>query len=414
MKVCSRWRVGWVVAGLLAAADPGVLQAETSGDPTIVGARASNTLAFKLAPALQTMPENYVMCPYALHRVLSLVMEGAEGKTKEELAQLLGWEGDAAARSAAIKALGTALGKSAGEGLVTIDSSLNLLVRSRVRLEDPFLDTVQDTYGVTPMVIKSDDAAKAVEGVNELISRGTRGRITDLVPPGGLGVDNVLTLVSTLYFKGPWADRFPAEQTVQRAFWVPSARTDKQVKMMRRTAGLRHARMEAQGYSLLELPMGGARSQDFSMLILLPDAQDGLPAVEKVLTQAGLEEAIGKLGTTQVTVNLPRFSFSLGGDFTMLLKALGAGRVIAPGDAELGPMSRTDPLRLSALYKETTVDVNETGAEATSAVAAGAAAAAPAGAPKPLVTFIANHPFLFFIRHQPSGLILVMGRVGNP
>ncbi|WP_425510046.1 serpin family protein [Verrucomicrobium spinosum] len=28
--------------------------------------------------------------------------------------------------------------------------------------------------------------------------------------------------------------------------------------------------------------------------------------------------------------------------------------------------------------------------------------------------FIANHPFLFFIRHQPSGLILVMGRVDNP
>nr|WP_156345515.1 serpin family protein [Verrucomicrobium spinosum] len=301
--------------------------------------------------------------PYALHRVLSLVLEGAEGKTREELAQLLGWKADFATRSAAIKELGTALGRSAGEGAVTIDSSLNLLVRNRVRLEDSFLDLAQDTYGVTPMVLKSDDPANAVEGVNELISRGTRGRITNLVPPGGLGADNVLTLVSTLFFKGAWSERFPAEKTVQRPFWVPSARTDKQVKMMRKTGDLRHASMKAGGYGLLELPMG-ARSQDFCMLILLPDAQDGLPAVEKALTQAGLEEAIGKLDSARVTVHLPRFSFSLGGDFTMLLKALGAGRVIAPGDAELGPMSRTVPLRLSALYKETTVDVNETGAEA--------------------------------------------------
>lgn len=256
-----------------------------------------------------------------------------------------------------------------------------------------------------------------MEGVNELISRGTRGRITNLVPPGGLGADNVLTLVSTLFFKGAWSERFPAEKTVQRPFWVPSARTDKQVKMMRKTGDLRHASMKAGGYGLLELPMG-ARSQDFCMLILLPDAQDGLPAVEKALTQAGLEEAIGKLDSARVTVHLPRFSFSLGGDFTMLLKALGAGRVIAPGDAELGPMSRTVPLRLSALYKETTVDVNETGAEAASAVAMAAgpfSSGAPnAEAPKPPVMFIANHPFLFFIRHQPSGLILVMGRVDNP
>lgn len=413
MKVCSRWWLGWVAAGLLGVLGSTSSQAETPR----VGAQASNVLAFKLAPALQTMPDNYVMCPYALHRTLSLVLEGAEGKTREELIQLLGWEGDAAARAAAIKRLGESLGKSAADGQVIIDSTLNLLVRSRVRLEDPFLDAAQDTYGVIPMVVKSDDPAKAVQDINELISRKTRGRITDLVPPGGWTAANSLMVLSTLYFKGPWTDRFAAAETVQRAFWVPSAGKDKMVKMMRRTGGLRHARMEAQGYRLLELPMG-VRSQDYSMLILLPVAQDGLPAVEKSLTQAGLEEAIGRLSATAVTVHLPRFSFSLGGDFTMLLKALGAGRVISPGDAELGPMSRSEPLRLSALYKETSVHVNETGAESASAIAAPADPFASdqqkVMTTVPPVLFIANHPFLFFIRHQPSGLILVMGRVGNP
>lgn len=414
MKVCSRWWAGWVVAGLLGTLGHGAAQADTPR----VGARASNVLAFKLAPALQTMPDNYVMCPYALHRTLSLVMEGSEGKTREELLQLLGWEGDAAARSEAIKRLGESLGKSAADGKVIIDSTMNLLIRKGVQLEDPFLDAAQNTYGVLPQVLKSDDPASAAEAIHELIRRGTRGRITDLVPPGGLRSDpNALALVNTLYFKGPWEDRFLAQDTVQRAFWVPSARKDKQVMMMRRKGTLRHVKMEAQGYGLLEMPMGD-RSQDYSMLILLPAAQDGLPAVEKALTQVGLEEAIGKLESTQVTVHLPRFSFSLGGELSMLLRALGAGRVITPGGAELGPMSRSQPLFLSGLYKETTVDVNEAGAEATSALYA---PADPFGGGKPPeekgpipVLFIANHPFLFYIRHQPSGLILVMGRVGNP
>ncbi|WP_081888250.1 serpin family protein [Verrucomicrobium sp. BvORR034] len=414
MKVCSRWWLGWVATGLLGVLGSMSSQAETPR----VGAQASNVLAFKLAPALQTMPDNYVMCPYALHRTLSLVLEGAEGKTREEMIQLLGWEGDAAARAAAVKRLGESLGKSAADGKVIIDSTMHLLIRKGVQLEDPFLDVAQNTYGVPPLVIKSDDPVSAVEGINELIRRGTRGRITNLVPPGGLVRDtNALSLVSTLYFKGPWADRFPAQDTVQRAFWVPSVRRDKQVMMMRRQGRLRHAKMVAQGYGLLELPMGD-RSQDYSMLILLPVAQEGLPAVEKALTQAGLEEAIGKLESTLVTVHLPRFSFSLGGEFSMLLRALGAGSMITPKVAELGPMSRSQPLYLSGLYKETTVDVNEAGAEATAAIVAPAdpfASGAPPEERGPIpVLFIANHPFLFYIRHRPSGLILVMGRVGNP
>lgn len=414
MKACLRGWGGRVVAGLLGTLGAGAVLADTPR----VGAQASNALAFKLAPALQTMPDNYVMCPYALHRTLSLVLEGTEGKTRAELTQLLGWQGDAASRSEAIKRLGESLGKSAAEGKLVIDSTMNLLVRKGVQLEDPFLDVAQNTYGVLPQVLKNDDPVSAAEAINELIRSGTRGRIRDLVPPGGLRSDpNALALVNTLYFKGPWADRFALQDTVQRAFWVPSIRRDKQVMMMRRQGRLRHAKMEAQGYGLLELPMGD-RSQDYSMLILLPAAQDGLPAVEKALTQAGLEDAIGKLESTLVTVHLPRFSFSLGGEFSMLLRALGAGSMITPKVAELGPMSRSQPLYLSGLYKETTVDVNEVGAEATAAIVAPAdpfASGRPPDQKVPVpVLFIANHPFLFYIRHQPSGLILVMGRVGNP
>ena len=72
MKVCS-WSRGqwWIVmtVGLTCHLCP----AQT---PSVEAARAANTFAFKLAPALHALPENYVVCPYALHRTLSLTLEG--------------------------------------------------------------------------------------------------------------------------------------------------------------------------------------------------------------------------------------------------------------------------------------------------------------------------------------------------
>jgi serpin B len=58
------------------------------------------------------------------------------------------------------------------------------------------------------------------------------------------------------------------------------------------------------------------------------------------------------------------------------------------------------------------VKVDEKGTEAAAATAAVMARAAAALAPP--AEFKADHPFLFFIRDNASGMILFMGRVADP
>lgn len=74
-------------------------------------------------------------------------------------------------------------------------------------------------------------------------------------------------------------------------------------------------------------------------------------------------------------------------------------------------MSPGQDLALSKVVHKAFVDVNEKGTEAAAATAAVMVLTcflSPRG------TFIADHPFLYFIRHNPSNSILFAGRYCSP
>ncbi|MCX6857224.1 MAG: serpin family protein, partial [Verrucomicrobia bacterium] len=60
---------------------------------------------------------------------------------------------------------------------------------------------------------------------------------------------------------------------------------------------------------------------------------------------------------------------------------------------------------------EASIEVNELGAEAAAVTVAAEPFGSPSEKPKRRsALFVANRPFLWVIRHQPTGLILFMGR----
>ena len=69
-------------------------------------------------------------------------------------------------------------------------------------------------------------------------------------------------------------------------------------------------------------------------------------------------------------------------------------------------------LSISAVVHKARVDVDEQGTEA--AAATGVAVGVRAMRPEEPPTFRADHPFVFLIRHNPTGAILFLGRVTNP
>ena len=70
-------------------------------------------------------------------------------------------------------------------------------------------------------------------------------------------------------------------------------------------------------------------------------------------------------------------------------------------------MSPANDLVLSKVVHKAFVEVNEEGTEAAAATAYAMACSMPD-------MFVADHPFLFFIRHNPSKSILFAGRYCSP
>jgi serpin B len=85
-------------------------------------------------------------------------------------------------------------------------------------------------------------------------------------------------------------------------------------------------------------------------------------------------------------------------------------------EADFSGMTAGKELKLAEVYHQTYVAVAEQGTEAAAATAASmmlAMAPQNPDLPKP-VLFIADHPFLVFIRHDASGAMLFQGRVTDP
>jgi serpin B len=75
------------------------------------------------------------------------------------------------------------------------------------------------------------------------------------------------------------------------------------------------------------------------------------------------------------------------------------------------PARAEDRLSIGEVFHKAFVKVDEKGTEAAAATAVSMVAGGPP--PKP-VQFVADHPFLFFLRDRRTGLILFMGRVVDP
>ena len=144
------------------------------------------------------------------------------------------------------------------------------------------------------------------------------------------------------------------------------------------------------------------------MIVLLPDATDGLKALEDRLTVENLNAWLGDLVEREQPVYFPRFEmtkfFSLNG----VLADMGMPSAFDPMSADFSGIDGTRNLCVQTAVHKAFVKVNE---EGTEAAAATGISVGETSVPTP---FTADHPFLFLIRDNVTGSILFLGRVTDP
>ena len=211
--------------------------------------------------------------------------------------------------------------------------------------------------------------------------------------------------MDVIHFKGKWKYEFNPNLTKEADFWS-SEYEHKQVPMMRlEKTKLNYAIVETLSCTALELPFNG---DAVSMVILLPNSVDvSLNEIKKNLST----EIISSINfdAEDVMLIMPKFRLESSYQLNDILKRLNVGDLFIPGESDMSGIDGSRNLYVSKALHKAVIEVNEEGSEASAATSIAVKA-------RKAINFLVNidHPFLFFIRDNKSGIILFSGQVVDP
>ncbi|KAM4906280.1 uncharacterized protein FYW23_001052 [Sylvia borin] len=352
---------------------------------------------------------NVFFSPVSISAALAMVLLGAKGDTETQVLKTLHLDKVEDVHSR-FQALTMDINRSNAPYLLRLASRL-FGEKSYSFLPD-FLTKTRKLYGADLATVDFLQACdKARKEINQWVEEKTEGKIPELLCEGSVDSMTKLVLVNAIYFKANWAEKFQEADTTDAPFRL-NKNERRTVKMMYQKNKFNFGYLPEEKIRVLELPY---EERELSMIILLPDDTEedstGLQKMERQLTLEKLQEWTRPehLYSADVHVHLPKFKLEESYNLKSDLAAMGLLDVFDSGKADLSGMSGARDLFLSEVVHKAFVEVNEEGTEA---------AAATAGIAMLCMVieenFNADHPFLFFIRHNPTQSILFMGRYASP
>nr|XP_015798088.2 leukocyte elastase inhibitor isoform X1 [Nothobranchius furzeri]XP_015798090.2 leukocyte elastase inhibitor isoform X1 [Nothobranchius furzeri] len=352
---------------------------------------------------------NIFFSPFSISSALAMVMLGARGDTATQISECLKTQDCRDDVHSQFDKLLGELNKPCAPFALSVAN--RLFGDQSYQFLQEFLTQTRTNY--KSELESVDFRTKYEETRNEInswVEKQTQGKIKDIIAKGELNNMTRLVLVNAIYFKGTWDEPFLKMSTYNGQFWLNKSIT-KPVKMMSHDSFFPLGFIPEVSCQVLELPYKG---KELSMLILLPEKIDddttGLEQLEKHLTYEKFMEWTHpeKMHTCKVDVNLPRFRLEETYELNEVLTRMGVVDAFAASKCDFSGMSSNKELFLSKVSHKAFVEVNEEGTEA--AAATGISIMLCCAGP----VFRADHPFLFFIRHNPTMSVLFAGRFCSP
>lgn len=382
-----------------------------AADSTALAA-ANAAFAFDAYKLLAPKTTNLVFSPASISIALAMTYAGAAGTTATQMAQALHFTLPAARLHPAFNALDQALA-SRGAGYLGADGGpmqvriVNALwAEQSMAFLPTFLNTLASNYGADVNLldfIHAPETSRLI--INDWVAQQTANKIQDLLLPGD--IDNAVKLVLTdaVYFNAAWATPFDPGDTSDGSFTLLDGSSATTKFMNADEISLPAA--QGTNYRAVSLPYTDGR---LSLVVVVPDVGQ-FSQVESSLDATALATLADGLTTKRVSLTLPRFRIETRTSLKTLLSALGMTAAFDPSAADFSGMTGSPQLFVKDVIHKAFIDVAEKGTEAAAATAV---IMKDASIPFVDLSVRADRPFLYFLRDQPTGAILFMGRVLDP
>ncbi|CAL7940871.1 unnamed protein product [Xylocopa violacea] len=345
-------------------------------------------------------PENLITSPLSAAVVLAMAAYGSRGETENQFKKVLH--------------LPSANGESGYQALI---DNLNKIQENKLQLANKIF--AAEKFGLKPTykeltetyfrsIVQAVNFAKSQEAaatINEWVQQNTNDLIKIIVQPGDLDSKTALVLVNAVYFKGLWKDPFNPNNTKDMPFHIDS-NTVKNVPTMFKTGSYRSGELPDLNAKFIVIPYKG---NECSMVIVLPNAVDGLADLEKKLQNVNLVNVLTQGYEKKLVLLLPKFKVESKINLEEVLQKMGlidafSGRANFSGIAN-------EQIAISKAVQKAFIEVNEEGTEAAAVTGTGMTYSSSIN----LVELRVNRPFVYsIIKTGDVNIQLFRGHVIKP
>merc|ERR1712106_263732 len=338
-------------------------------------ASSNDEFSIKLYDLLKEEEGNLIMSPFSVSGVMAMVSAGAGGNTLEQIRTGLSFPPPASLQLGyqdTIPAL-----RSTDN--FTLEAANTVFAMKDFSVLPGYQELLHRSFHASIQSVDFGDSHSAARMINNWGEKMTRDKIKHLIKADMLNALTRLVLVNAIYFKGDWASKFDPKMTKDQDFSVSSSIT-------------------------VKVPI--------VMQVLLPGERHGLQDLENKLNSQNVQELFEKESyETKVNIQLPKFKLEKSIPLTEHLTILGMKDMFTEGSADFSAIDGTKQLFVSKVVQKAFIEVNEEGSEAAAATGA---VMMMRSMPAPPEQFVADHPFIFFLRDKTTGMLLFQGRVANP
>ena len=362
----------------------------------------NNSFAFSLYNKTMGM-NSRVVSPLSVTYLMSMLANGADGETQQQILATLGWAGEGIQQPSLqdINDYSRMLIEKTArlDKAVTVEIANYVAVNKEFKLNSKFQKSVERDYkaGVESLNFTSPSTLKRI---NDWCNDRTHGMIPSII--NELDPDAVSYLMNAIYFNGTWKDKFSKEETKQEMF-RGYTRDIQYVDMMHRHGEYFYA--DGDGYSAVSIPYGNGA---FRMTVILPTEGSFLRDVMASMDGGKFQALQRSMEKCNVDLKIPRFTTEVDLPLNDIISALGAPLIFSP-QADFSQFARGN-FYVSKMFQKAKIEVSEEGTKAAAVTAAIMMMSAMRPEKKRNVVFHADSPFAYIISENSTGSIYFMGQ----
>lgn len=321
---------------------------------------------------------------------LSVLANAADDENARKISSLIGYD-DLAALNAYNLRLNEYLPQQP-EGN-TLELANGTWYAKGLTLNPSFVETLASVYSSMPAPV--DFALQeTVDLINNWASEKTHGLIKSIVYRNSLPINTQMFLASALYYNGLWSMPFSESETQDRVFHGINGDLD--VPTMYRKGRYAYNRID-DGAEILKMPFKNHR---VSLYVVLPPRESDVVEYASSFTSEKFNTLTEDMDFYDVKVYIPKYEYrdQISLDSYLLQKNLNIGNIDMAGAG----ISGITPI---ATCQDTYFRIDEKGVELAAITSIDTGMVGPSQSNE----FRVDRPFIFFVREEKTGSILMAG-----